>query len=1359
VLSSGDDGVLIEIAIPKIYLDSVEIGGEFVFVPKVPWAGFHSNTTNSDFPAKMTLDFALALPSIEGVSIEIIEVEDTTFAGIKLASISCECPISGDCIPPSDDGLPASEWHYSDIMTLGEPFRWRAVNGVGLSFNLYSFNPSGDSLKIHRKVRAKISADGAFGKLVLESWLEQVYLANFPNIAKQEHSISGVAESYQVLYIYADHSNDYYGNLANKLADLRYKQGWRVHLVSAGEIYDVYQPLYPADSETTWIRHFIADTFEFYRDLSGIASLSYVGLIGPDDHDLDSLPAVKIGDGTRPPVTESTYSLPTYMPQLGVGRMWAVRTYGAGGTELLIERILQNETEYLPGGNWMDFMFVSQTSDVIFGYVDAQAQAGAIQDAGFNLTHYTCHDTTMGMLPPGTLRGMNDAIITALEVDKFAAVWHFGHGTHGAWFKSGPACAGSGEGAITSYDLMFRSIGYPTGVVSGGCRTAREIGYEFVGRGALFYYGGILDGAAPHDFVSKIRGYSKIVGDAWRSHLIWSPRLIGDPLTRFYGSVEPTKFFVSTIPECYYYTDEDIAESLYVFIAPDGPARWLHDTRICITSGFISNTAPVCKVVPYAGNQVVFSPEEVRSVAGLDLIGEDTLFITCYKRDFITQTVELPTASTLNIDSTVHYFPRAGWNLISVPLNICGSTLADIFPQARQILTWDNSTETYIDASMSVPDASLGYWLLFTKDNDTVSITGAPVMRWEREINSQWNVVGSVISRGNDIVWGTSHRFVGSGIETTPDFLIRYDAERDCFRPTMLVAEGEGYFYHVQGEGTLSFPETTFTTIKGQAKGASGLFELFRGLPNPPEAQSAGRLAVEIDWRRKLVTIRDAENGRVIDNALVIVFSDDGVRIHYDDAFDDAGTLSLPYIERDRPLRILIKCTRYVDFQVLSSISLTSADSLWGDVEIWGDVVVGRDDTLRISPATEIIFAGEGRLSAMGDASLIAFNGTVNDPIQVRTSAKYRQQSAEFLARDGGAIRIAHTSLEGIGGIEIAGKFAGNLMISSSKFQGDENISITNRARGASLLIEDCVFVVGLELSGWRGKSRIERSSFRGESGITIGEQVEEITIERCEFIGFESHACEVNGQSRAVFRHCGFSGKGTAVINRSSALYPAGIELFACNFDARGGPIIISSEKNTRTTAEFSTFKNFVHACAVSNGILDFGDKAEGLNCIYTGTAEWTFEGESEAISANFCYFDTLIIPENVDIRADNREIECPREARLAKLDDLDCEKCIPDVFRLGMPTPNPFNSNVLVDFDLAVDAHVSIEIYNINGVKIVNLIDSNLRAGTYRAMWNGLDVADYSLPSGIYLCKMAVREESGEPLFEEFRKMTLIK
>ena len=90
-----------------------------------------------------------------------------------------------------------------------------------------------------------------------------------------------------------------------------------------------------------------------------------------------------------------------------------------------------------------------------------------------------------------------------------------------------------------------------------------------------------------------------------------------------------------------------------------------------------------------------------------------------------------------------------------------------------------------------------------------------------------------------------------------------------------------------------------------------------------------------------------------------------------------------------------------------------------------------------------------------------------------------------------------------------------------------------------------------------------------------------------------------------------------------------------------------------------------------------------------------------------------------------------------------------VPSIFSLNS-IPNPFNSVVSINYSIPTTSDISMDIYDIMGHKVCNLINQdNKPAGRYTVQWQ----APEDIPSGLYFIRMKAGNQ------KVVRKMTLIR
>jgi len=109
---------------------------------------------------------------------------------------------------------------------------------------------------------------------------------------------------------------------------------------------------------------------------------------------------------------------------------------------------------------------------------------------------------------------------------------------------------------------------------------------------------------------------------------------------------------------------------------------------------------------------------------------------------------------------------------------------------------------------------------------------------------------------------------------------------------------------------------------------------------------------------------------------------------------------------------------------------------------------------------------------------------------------------------------------------------------------------------------------------------------------------------------------------------------------------------------------------------------------------------------------------------------------------------------------DQLDMMDIIPSAFQLAQNIPNPFNPVTSIRVSLTEQAVMTLKVYNILGIEMNALAVNQLFSkGNHRFLWEGKDDNGRQLPSGIYLYRLTVSSENGLPVYQDTKKMILMK
>jgi len=83
----------------------------------------------------------------------------------------------------------------------------------------------------------------------------------------------------------------------------------------------------------------------------------------------------------------------------------------------------------------------------------------------------------------------------------------------------------------------------------------------------------------------------------------------------------------------------------------------------------------------------------------------------------------------------------------------------------------------------------------------------------------------------------------------------------------------------------------------------------------------------------------------------------------------------------------------------------------------------------------------------------------------------------------------------------------------------------------------------------------------------------------------------------------------------------------------------------------------------------------------------------------------------------------------------------------------PNPFNPSTTIKYSLKEDSKVKLNIYNIKGQNIKQLVNDQLTAGQHSVIWTGKDDDDSPVSSGIYFYNLKTENH------EKTKRMILLK
>ena len=144
-----------------------------------------------------------------------------------------------------------------------------------------------------------------------------------------------------------------------------------------------------------------------------------------------------------------------------------------------------------------------------------------------------------------------------------------------------------------------------------------------------------------------------------------------------------------------------------------------------------------------------------------------------------------------------------------------------------------------------------------------------------------------------------------------------------------------------------------------------------------------------------------------------------------------------------------------------------------------------------------------------------------------------------------------------------------------------------------------------------------------------------------------------------------------------------------------------------------------------------------------------WTYDFHRHHLEY---YYDTLDCSYSASIDlghagTDGLQIGSTRWA-FKGVSDVERTSQVPERFSLNQNYPNPFNPSTTIEYSITKSSHVLLEVFNVLGQSIAQLVDEQLNAGTYRVSYDASH-----LSSGVYLYRL----KAGD--FVQTKKMVLMK
>ncbi len=104
--------------------------------------------------------------------------------------------------------------------------------------------------------------------------------------------------------------------------------------------------------------------------------------------------------------------------------------------------------------------------------------------------------------------------------------------------------------------------------------------------------------------------------------------------------------------------------------------------------------------------------------------------------------------------------------------------------------------------------------------------------------------------------------------------------------------------------------------------------------------------------------------------------------------------------------------------------------------------------------------------------------------------------------------------------------------------------------------------------------------------------------------------------------------------------------------------------------------------------------------------------------------------------------------------------DNAVPKRFEVLQNYPNPFNPSTSIRYSLPTGLTVKLSVFDVNGRKVADLVNTYQEAGTYTLYWNGKSDAGVQVSSGVYFYRLeGFSKGSDVASVSQVRKMVLLK
>lgn len=126
-----------------------------------------------------------------------------------------------------------------------------------------------------------------------------------------------------------------------------------------------------------------------------------------------------------------------------------------------------------------------------------------------------------------------------------------------------------------------------------------------------------------------------------------------------------------------------------------------------------------------------------------------------------------------------------------------------------------------------------------------------------------------------------------------------------------------------------------------------------------------------------------------------------------------------------------------------------------------------------------------------------------------------------------------------------------------------------------------------------------------------------------------------------------------------------------------------------------------------------------------------------------------SLFSADNQDIQVVHVEVVDMQARNMAVV----TSQALPSTFSLEQNVPNPFNPTTIIEYSLQAPGYVTLEVFNVDGQRVIQLVSQDQSAGKHTVIWNAVDQNGNAIASGLYFYRLQANDLNAT------KKMLLLK